>query len=212
VSESHARKTSRRTLLRRSLLSGLHKLRWPQAVGSDSASQGSLAGVVPFSGEGRLPMNEPLGAELDGRLFTDLSTMAPENAVTPTDHFYIRTRASKLLDASKPWSIQFGGLIEKPAALSTETLRKMAEPMGLHLMECAGNFRDAHFGMISVADWHGVLLRDILETTEPTARATRVLISGFDQYTLPSKTSVPGASWIFTPDELQSSGAFLATR
>ena len=35
----------------------------------------------------RLPIDRLLGAELDGRLFTDLSRLTPENAVIATDHF-----------------------------------------------------------------------------------------------------------------------------
>src|SRR4030081_1612553 len=39
----------------------------------------------------------------------------------------------------------------------------------------------------------------------------QALISGFDRYPETSATSLPGASWIFTVDELKSSGAFFAT-
>jgi DMSO/TMAO reductase YedYZ molybdopterin-dependent catalytic subunit len=38
-----------------------------------------------------------------------------------------------------------------------------------------------------------------------------VLISGFDKHSVPSDHSTAGASWIFTRDELDSAGAFLAT-
>lgn len=156
-------------------------------------------------------MNEPLGAELDGRLFTDLSSLTTESGATPTRNFYIRTRASTLLDASKPWSIQFTGLVEKPVTILADQLRKMARPMGRHLMECAGNYRGVHFGMISVADWHGVLLQDVLEIAKPSSQGNRVMVSGFDQYASKSQTSVPGASWIFTLEQLKTQGAFLAT-
>lgn len=208
----------RRTLLKQSLLSagflvsGFHRLSWPdRAAGSDSQSQGVLAGVVPFSDEGKVPMNEAMGSELDGRLFIDLSFLTPENAVAPTKNFYIRTRASKLLDVSKAWSIRLSGAAGKPATIPVEQLRKTAKPMGLHLMECAGNFRGAHFGMVSVADWRGVPLQEVLEIAKPTAPGARILISGFDQYAFESRSSVPGASWIFTPEQLETSRAFFAT-
>jgi DMSO/TMAO reductase YedYZ molybdopterin-dependent catalytic subunit len=207
---------SRRTLLKQSvlsggvLLSGLHRVHLPD-FDPGSRNQGSLAGLVPFSDEDKVPVNQSMGTELDGRLFTDLSTLTPENAVTPTENFYIRTRASTLLDTSKLWSIQIGGLVEKPTSISVAELRKAAKPMGLHLMECAGNFRGAHFGMISVADWRGVRLRNILEGLKPAPPAARILLSGFDQYAYESSTSVPGASWVFTSAELSAAGAFLAT-
>jgi len=88
----------------------------------------------------------------------------------------------------------------------------MEKPMGLHLMECAGNTRAAHFGMISVGDWVGVPLGELLEEWRPLRTATRVLVSGFDKYTESSVTSVAGASWIFTMEELKAAGAFLATK
>jgi hypothetical protein len=37
-------------------------------------------------------------------------------------------------------------------------------------------------------------------------------VSGFDQYQTQSTNSIPGASWIFTTEELTSSRAFLATQ
>lgn len=171
-----------------------------------------MLGVVPFSGEDHPPMGEPIGSELDGRLFTDLSTLTPENPVTATDSFFIRTRASKLLNTSTPWTVHVGGLIEKPMTISAEALAAKARPMGVHLMECSGNTRSAHFGMMSVAAWDGVLLQEILETPKPLRSGLRVLVSGFDRYQEESMTSEPGASWIFTPDQLLSSKAFLATK
>jgi hypothetical protein len=104
------------------------------------------------------------------------------------------------------------GLIEKPFAISAEVLAKKARPMGMHLMECSGNTRTAHFGMMSVAAWDGVPLQEILETAKPQASGVRLLVSGFDRYREESMTSEPGASWIFRLDELFSSNAFLATK
>jgi len=171
-----------------------------------------MLGLIPFSDEGHPPMGQPIGTELDGRLFTDLSTLTPEHPVTSTENFFIRTRASKLLNTSAPWTIHLTGLVEKPTTLSPESLAKKARPMGTHLMECSGNTRTAHFGMMSIAAWDGVPLEEILEISKLLATRTRVLISGFDQYQEESMTSEPGASWIFTPDELLSSKAFLATK
>ena len=182
------------------------------AQGGDPFHGGTPLGVVGFSDEGRAPLEETIGAELDGRLFTDLSKLTPENSVTPTSSFYVRTRASKLMDTDKPWSIELGGMIEKASSLAVQELEKTARPMGLHLMECAGNSRSAHFGMLSVADWDGTPLEGILENAKGKPQGTRILISGFDQYAGESKSSVPGASWIFTREQLKSSRAFLATK
>lgn len=212
---------TRRTLLRQSLLCAstwicdYHPLRFPGALlrqSDDAHRKDSMLGLVPFSDEGHPPMGEPIGVELDGRLFTDLSTLTPENPTTSTDNFFIRTRASKLLKTSDPWTIDVAGLVEKPATISAESLAKTTRPMGIHWMECSGNTKTAHFGMMSVAAWDGVPLEEILETSKPRAAGVRVLVSGFDQYQEESMSSEPGASWIFTLDELFSSKAFLATR
>lgn len=214
------RAVSRRKVLREGvlcgsvLLSGFDKLQIPDLTPqttSDPFAGGKRLGIVPFSDEPRPPMGQAIGAELDGRLFTDLSDLRPENPVTPTNSFYIRTRASKLLDTAKSWTIQLRGP-EDPIVMPVKTLVKMAQPMGLHLMECVGNTRSAHFGMLSVADWDGVLVQEILESAGLRLSAGRVFISGFDQYATESRTSLPGASWIFAPDELVPSRAFLATK
>jgi len=80
------------------------------------------------------------------------------------------------------------------------------------LMECSGNPRAAHFGMMSVAEWDGVPLEEILGKANPQASGTHVLVSGFDRYQEQSMTSEPGASWIFSREQVVSSQAFLATR
>lgn len=212
---------TRRNLLRQSLLCGSaliygsNDFRLPRSLlhrSLDAEDGGAVVGLVPFSGEGRPPMGETIGREMDGRLFTDLSKLTPENPVTPADNFFIRTRASRLLDTSSPWTIHVNGLVEKPIALSAEALAKKARPMGIHLMECSGNPRSAHFGMLSVAAWDGVPLEEILQMARPQRLGVRVLVSGFDRYQEESMTSEPGASWIFSPDQLFSSKAFLATK
>jgi DMSO/TMAO reductase YedYZ molybdopterin-dependent catalytic subunit len=206
-------------LLRQSLLcgsawiGGFNHFRLPGSLFPAIAdARGSALALVPFSNEGRPPMGELIGTELDGRLFTDLATLTPENPVTATDNFFIRTRSSQLLDTSKPWTIQVAGLTKKPATISTEELAKKERPMGVHLMECSGNTRSAHFGMMSVGAWHGVPLEEILHTVNPLGSGVRMAVSGFDRYQEESMTSIPGASWIFKPDELFSAKAFLATK
>lgn len=171
-----------------------------------------MVGIVEFSGEARVPLGTVFGTELDGRLYTDLSGLSAEHSETANEQFYIRTRASKLLDDTKPWEIQLGGLIEKPLAIPMADLEKMSSPMGLHLMECAGNVRSIHFGMISVANWNGVMLANVLEKANAKPSANHVQISGFDSYAAKSTSSIPGASWVFTVGELNRAGAFLATK
>ena len=117
---------TRRSLLRQLLLCGsawicgCNQLRLPGSLLSrtaDASGDGSWLGVAPFSGEGRPPMGEVIGTELDGRLFPDLSTLTPENPVTPADNFFIRTRASKRLDPSKAWTVQWPAALRNRSSL-----------------------------------------------------------------------------------------------
>ena len=101
---------SRRSILRASLiaggtvLAGFDRLAWPMnspADANDPFAGSKKLGVVGFAGELPLDMDTPIGEELDGRLYTDLSALTPENRVIPSAKFYLRSRASKLLDAGK---------------------------------------------------------------------------------------------------------------
>jgi DMSO/TMAO reductase YedYZ molybdopterin-dependent catalytic subunit len=196
------------------ILVGLDKIAWPSSFpGSpkDPFAEGKQLGTIAFAEESRVPMETAFGTELDSRLYTDLSGLTPANRITPTQKFYVRTGASQLLDLQKPWSVTVGGLVERPFDLNAAELKKAAKPMGAHLMECAGNTRGVHFGMMSVADWAGAPLSELLQSAKPKSEATRVLVSGFDTYATKSVSSIPGASWIFTQEELKAAGAFLAT-
>jgi DMSO/TMAO reductase YedYZ molybdopterin-dependent catalytic subunit len=197
------------------ILAGLDKIAWPrivQGLGKDPFSDGKQLGAIAFTEESRVPMETAFGTELDSRLYTDLSGLSPTSRITPAEKFYIRTGASQLLDLQKPWSVKVGGLVEKPFDLNAAELKKSAKPMGAHLMECAGNARGVHFGMMSVADWDGAPLSELLQSVKLKPKASRVLVSGFDTYATKSVSSVPGASWILTLEELKSAGAFLATQ
>ena len=180
-------------------------------LGTNPFANGKRLGTVPFTKEAVVPMETALGAELDGRLYTNLSILDLQNRVTPTEKFYIRTRASELLEMQKPWRVRVGGLVGRPFDLLLEELRASAKPMGTHLMECAGNARSVHFGLMSVAEWKGTPVSEILENAKAKPDGSRVLISGFDTYANKSVSSVPGASWIFRQEELKAAGAFLAT-
>src|SRR5437867_560877 len=46
----------------------------------------------------------------------------------------------------------------------------------------------------------------------PESSGVRIAVSGVDDLTQRSQTSVPGASWIFSRDDIERAAAFLATR
>lgn len=176
----------------------------PPLAGCPSAG-GTYRGLVPFVDEDDIPLDVATGDGLDGRLFTDLSTLQESALVTPNERFYIRTRYPDKLDPTRPWIIRIGQSASIPLADITARVRSM----GVTLLECSGNAGSAHFGLLSAAEWTGVPLLELLEPH--LGQETRVLVSGFDEHSQPSTRSVPGASWVFTVDQLRAAGAFLAT-
>jgi DMSO/TMAO reductase YedYZ molybdopterin-dependent catalytic subunit len=174
-------------------------------------SGGKQVGLVDFAHQPPVEMDKAVGTELDGRLYTNLSSLSLDDRVTPSEKFYVRTRASEILPEAKSWRVHVDGLLDKPRSWAIEELKRAAKPLGLHLMECAGNVPLVRFGLISVASWAGVPLVEILDNRVAKSQASRVLVTGFDRYATKSRTSVPGASWIFTIKELAAAQAFLAT-
>jgi DMSO/TMAO reductase YedYZ molybdopterin-dependent catalytic subunit len=190
------------------MLYGIEALLAAESGGGDD----ELLGRVGFVDEGRVEMGNVFGSELDGRLYTPLEGLKEANLVIPEERFYLRTRASRILPDSEGWTIAIDGLTSAKRSMKFNEFRAREKALGLHLMECAGNTRAAHFGMISVGDWAGVPIAEVLQEWKPSPSATRVLVSGFDKYAASSVTSVAGASWIFRFEELNSAGAFLATK
>lgn len=179
----------------------------PQAAPDGSA--GRQVGRVPLSRPGAVPLNRLLGRGLDARLSTDLSQIGPDALLTPNEQFYIRTARPAAAAAVDSWAIAIGGMVRTATVVSAAALQQQARPMGVCLLECSGNGDPDNFGLMSTARWNGVPLRDVLAPLALEPGATRVRISGVDDPVSPSRTSVPGASWIFALDDLRD--AFLAT-
>lgn len=182
-----------------------------------TAPLGELLGTIPLHGERPRPTTygELVGGSgLDARQFTDLSRLQPDRLVTPTAEMFIRTAApSSLAKPPADWSIAapaFAG--GDSAAITLSSLVRAARPMGTHLIECSGNSDPDHFGLMSVVDWEGVPLADIVARLASRPGAAAVLVSGLDEETTRSRTSLAGASWVFPLPALDSLGAFLAVR
>jgi DMSO/TMAO reductase YedYZ molybdopterin-dependent catalytic subunit len=65
---------------------------------------------------------------------------------------------------------------------------------------------------MSVAEWAGVPLVDVVAQLKPDAAATAVLVGGVDHDGQVSQQSIVGASWVFPLASLDALGAFLAVR
>lgn len=177
----------------------------------DPFAGGELLGALWWAGEGDPPMNTPFNVGLDGRLYSDLEVLAPDDLVTPVENFYIRTRYPDQIDPAAPWAITVHGLVDVPFSITMADLEPLIEPMGQYVLECSGNGGGAHFGLLSACEWSGVPFEKILDMIQVQPEATRVLLGGFDDHSAISTHSTPGCSWVFSFEDLLGAGAFLAT-
>ena len=187
-----------------------------QAPCGDGTAAGRLIGTLPLSradGETQ-PFGVKFGGHgLDARKITDLSRLEPGRLITSNDLAFIRTeRPVSAAGRRSPWTIATTGLLAPEGVVTVNDLARLSRPMGPHLFECSGNNNPANFGLMSVAEWDGVPLADVVSRMQPAASATAVLIGGVDDEAQRSGTSVPGASWIVPLAALDRLGAFLALR
>jgi DMSO/TMAO reductase YedYZ molybdopterin-dependent catalytic subunit len=173
------------------------------AQSCEATPLGELLGTVPLHGDTArvTPFGQIVGGPgLDARRFTDLSQLQPGRLVTPTSEMFLRTAAPSALEpALTAWP------------LPVERLQRQARPMGAHLIECSGNTDPDNFGLMSVAEWDGVPLTEVIASLPSPSNAAAVLVSGLDEEAS-SRSSRAGASWVFPLDALRRTGAFLAVR
>jgi DMSO/TMAO reductase YedYZ molybdopterin-dependent catalytic subunit len=185
-----------------------------QAACADPAPEGELLGLVPLTGDRprQTPFGEAVGGPgLDTRLFTDLSRLAPERLVTPTEEVFVRTAVPPQVQPRlERWGIALGE--GGPAStLPASDLRAASRPMGVHLIECAGNNDPNNFGLLSAAEWSGVPLTEVTGHLGPTGSSRGVVVTGLDDESQAARSSKAGASWVLSWAEIAERGAFLAT-
>src|SRR5579872_2403168 len=175
-----------------------------------------LVGTVPLylRGQPVPPLERVIASGLDARMATDLSHLdasKPETLVIPNDRYYVRTSAPEALDATAaatPWTVAVRGKVSAASTLTIADIERAAVKAGPWVMECAGNADPTNYGLLSAASWEGAPLLPLLDRAKPAA-GSRILVVGLDDPG-PAATSVPGASWIFSRDELDR--AILAVR
>ena len=192
----------------------------PAALGQPPRSEARRIGSVPLGAPGAAspPFGRLLGDGLDARLFTDLSTLAappsaqrhPTSPLTSTDTFFVRTAAPANLRDAATWTLRLGGLVKTAVDVPLRDLETHGGGPLRVLLECSGNADPLNYGLLSAADWQGIPLAAVLDRVQPSAAQTRVLISGVDDDSRQWRTSIAGASWIFSRDDL--SRAILALR
>lgn len=177
---------------------------------------GELLGTLPLFRNRIVPGQFGVkydGVGLDARLDTDLSLLEPGNLITPNELAYIRTEIpAAAANHQGPWTLETSGLLAAPAVLKLDDLTGLSRKMGPHLFECSGNGSNRHFGLMSVAEWDGIPLADVVARLKPSKEATAVLVSGYDHIGQNSRRSIVGASWVFPLASLDALGAFLAIR
>lgn len=185
-----------------------------QPLCPDIRDMGELVGLVPLHGDE--PRDTPFGRMvggpgLDARLFTDLSTLAPDRLITPASEVFVRTAAPQALAArTGDWTIAIESSGTDRRVLTIDELSRASRPMGVHLIECAGNNDPNNFGLMSAAEWEGVPLAAIADRAVVRG-ATGLLVGGVDDIGH-SWRSTPGASWVLPVAGLERLGAFLALR
>ena len=115
-------------------------------------------------------------------------------------------------DHQGPWTLECSGLLAQPATLKLDDLTARARKMGPHLFECSGNANPSNFGLMSVAEWDGIPLAEVVQRLKPTKDATGVLVSGYDHIGQVSQRSIVGASWVFPLETLAKLNPHLAIR
>jgi DMSO/TMAO reductase YedYZ molybdopterin-dependent catalytic subunit len=182
----------------------------------DGAAAGTLIATLPLSRDDGVvqPFGVKFGGSgLDARQIADLSRLQPDRLITPNRAAFIRTeRPVAAARRPRPWRIAATGLLAREEVLTVEDFARVSRPMGAQLLECSGNNNPANFGLMSVAEWDGVPLVDVLSRLRPAEQARAVLVAGVDHDGQRSATSVPGASWILPLDAVERLGAFLALR
>ena len=175
---------------------------------------GELLGTLPLSRPDGVV--QPFGVKaggvgLDARQITDLSVLQPDRLITPNSLACIRTEAPPAAQRAGDWSLALSSQTGNVQRLTLEDVVRRARPIGAHLLECSGNSNPANFGLMSVSEYDGVPLADIVARAQPASSAWGARISGLDP-TTPSSSSVTGASWILPLAALGQLGAFLAVR
>ncbi len=103
-------------------------------------------------------------------------------ALTPAQDFYVVSKnfQDPVLMASG-WSIQVGGMVEKPATLHLSDLRSMPATTLTLTQECISNVVGGN--QISTGHFTGVPLRDLLDLVHPQPGASMLGFTAADGYT-----------------------------
>jgi DMSO/TMAO reductase YedYZ molybdopterin-dependent catalytic subunit len=164
--------TSRRDVLKGSLaLAGLGVLNVP-AWALPALAQGET--VVPFAD---WPENFNPAPAPDRRL---LDSRKIDGPFTPPDQFFTTQHYGHPVVDPATFKLKVTGLVDKPASLSLDDLRKLGNTELIAGFECSGNRRPLQ-GLIGNGRWTGVPLRMVLERAGLKPNAREIVFFGADK-------------------------------
>lgn len=175
----------------------------------DSLDGGTRMAVFPFVGERERELETLTGTGLDARRVIDLTSLESAEPV-PQSRLFVRTSAPNGLPSeASAWSIRLTGDVQAEATVTYDEIVALLEDFGPVHFECSGNTNFGGFGLQGAVRFAGAPLSAVLDRVQPSTGDALIEVIGLDDHPPPTGNSVPGASWIFHPDDLAD--AFLAT-
>ncbi|HME05853.1 MAG TPA: molybdopterin-dependent oxidoreductase [Bryobacteraceae bacterium] len=128
----------------------------------------------------RSPKPEDLEMQLDG--FADW--------ITPVSQFFVRCHSYTPAVDLNEWRLKIDGLVDHPASMGLDDLKKLPRVELVSVLECAGSGRTFYrptvagtqwgYGAVGNAKWTGVRLRDVLKRAGIKESAQHLLCDGAD--------------------------------
>jgi DMSO/TMAO reductase YedYZ molybdopterin-dependent catalytic subunit len=164
--------TTRRDVIKGGLaVAGLGMLGVPEWM-MPALAQGET--LVPFTD---WPANFNPNPAPDRRLFNTQTISGP---FTAPDQFFTTQHYGHPVIEPADFRLKVSGLVDKPASLSLDELRKLGSTELVAGFECSGNRRPLQ-GLISNGRWTGVPLKAVLERAGLQAGAREIVFFGADK-------------------------------
>ena len=117
---------------------------------------------------------------------------ALRHALTPVGLHYLLIHFDiPFVERAEDWTLQVGGLVERPLSLSVAELQKLPQRTLRVTMECAGNGRALlsprwqsqpwEYGAVGTAEWTGSPLRHVLDKAGVKSEAVEIAFMGVDR-------------------------------
>jgi len=111
--------------------------------------------------------------------------------LTPTGMHYLLVHFDIPYVEAGEWRLELGGLIEQPASLTLDNIRRRSAITMPVTMECAGNGRALldprpvsqpwHLEAVGTAEWTGTPLKELLREAGVRDQANEILFTGLDR-------------------------------